>query len=271
MDEVASAVEVARVGGRRTTNLMGQVRELDERSLLAPSLLPGWSRLTVICHLRYGASAMLRMTRDALSGQETSYYPLGRSRQRPATLQPAPHEEPWDVLTDWERAAGALDHAWASLESQQWATPVVEPENNPDLGTIPLARLALARLTEIDLHGTDLDVGFPDWCTTLVEVALPARLSWLATRRSNHRELDKSIAGTWWLLPRDGPGWLVSVHGGRVQTAPAVELDREPDAVIAGTSRDLLALLLGRPTTQPLQITGDVTFGESFRRAFPGP
>jgi hypothetical protein len=42
-------------------------------------------------------------------------------------------------------------------------------------------------------------------------------------------------------------------------------------AAIEATSRDLLALLLGRPPLGRLSFTGDVAFGRSFTDVFPGP
>ena len=81
------------------------LRNLDEAGLEGPSELPGWTRPTIICHLRYGTHALRRMTLDAMAGRDTSYYPQGRARQRPTTLLPAPHERPTDVLDDWQSAA----------------------------------------------------------------------------------------------------------------------------------------------------------------------
>ncbi len=69
---------------QRTRETTESLRSLDDAALRSPSLLPGWSRLTVACHLRFGAEALLPMTRDALAGKETAYYPQGRERQRPA-------------------------------------------------------------------------------------------------------------------------------------------------------------------------------------------
>jgi maleylpyruvate isomerase len=171
-------------------------RRLDQSELDGPSELPGWSRLTIVCHLRYGTRELLRMTRDALAGRETAYYPRGRASQRPATLLPSP-AEPAAVLDDWSSAARELDDEWSAVTGDRWRTPVVEPADNPDLGTVPLARLALARLTEVEVHGTDLGIGAADWSRTLVAVGLPTRLAWLSRRRRNHRPVDGSIAGSW--------------------------------------------------------------------------
>jgi uncharacterized protein (TIGR03083 family) len=245
-------------------------RGLDDDSFEARSGLPEWSRLTIVCHLRYGTHALRRMTLDALSGREASYYPDGRERQRDSTLRPAPGEQPADVLDDWESAAAELDRAWSALDDAHWRTEVIEPSDNRDLGTVTLARLALARLTEVDVHGTDLDIDAPDWSTTLVEVALPTRLAWLTTRRSNHRSSERSLRGSWRLRAVDGLDWLVTVDGDRVESRPATVNDNA-DGEIDGSRRDLLALLLGRQPLTPLGFSGDVVFAQSFSRAFPGP
>jgi maleylpyruvate isomerase len=225
VDDLQRVSELARVAGERTTLLLTRLRQVEEASLEEPSELPGWSRLCIVCHLRYGARATLRMTNDALAGRETSYYPEGRELQRPSTLTPSAGEGPRDVLDDWDAAAGDLDRTWSAVERSQWGTEVVEPADNPDLGSVPLSRLALARLTEVDVHGSDLGIGVPDWSTTLVEVGLPTRLRWLSVRRTNHRPFDRSVQGAWLLAATDGPPWIVAVDGDDVTSRPATDAD----------------------------------------------
>jgi hypothetical protein len=223
-----------------------------------------------VCHLRFGTGALLRMTRDTLAGRATSYYPGGRSAQRPQTVRPAPGERPEDVLVDWRARASGLDDLWSTVDGDDWATTVREPVDDPDLGPVPLARLALARLTEVDVHGVDLDIDFADWSPTRVDVALPTRLAWLATRRANDREIDRSVQSTW-LLVADDLRWAVSVDGDRVRSAPVGAGPVTARATIAGTRRDLLALPLGRPPVRPVDVDGDLAFAAAFERAFPGP
>lgn len=271
MEVAARAGEIAAVAAQRTAELVAELRRPGVR-LDDPSRLRGWSRLTIVCHLRYGATALLRMTNDALAGRETAYYPDGRARQRPATLAPGPGETAGDVLDSWAEAAARLDDSWATLDRSAWRTMVSEPPDNPDLGPLPVAGLALARLTEVDVHGMDLDIGFPDWSATLVDVALPARLARLPARRVNHRAVDRSVRGSWLLTSGDGFRWVVTVTGDdEVTSDPAGNGAPPPRATIAGTRRDLLALLLGRPLRHPLRIDGDAEFGAAFERAFPGP
>jgi Mycothiol maleylpyruvate isomerase N-terminal domain len=146
VEDVARAAELARVASQRTRRLVTTLRQLDEAAFAAPSRLPGSSRLTIVCHLRYGHHALLRMTHDSLAGRATAYYPEGRSSQRPATLHPGPGEQPTEILDDWQAAAEELDRVWSGLDDAQWATEVVEPAGRADLGTVPLGRLALARI-----------------------------------------------------------------------------------------------------------------------------
>ena len=205
----------------RTEAIVGALGRLDDDALRAPSELPGWSRLTIACHLRYGAGALARMTRATLAGQPTAYYPEGRGRQRPGTLVPADGESPGDVAATLAGHSRDLDEAWSSLDGRAWSLAVVEPQDNPDLGPSDLARLLLLRLTEVEVHGSDLGLGLDDWNDLFVRVALPMRLDWLNSRRANHRDVDQSIEGSWLLVATDGPSYVVTVRGERVESFPA--------------------------------------------------
>jgi uncharacterized protein (TIGR03083 family) len=255
---------------RRTDEVVGALRSLDEDGLRAPSALPGWSRLTIACHLRYGAEAFGRMTAAALEDRPVSYYPGGRAASRPATLEPGPGEAAVDVVASLADHGQALDHRWRDLGEAEWERVVREPEDQPDLGALPLGRLPLLRLTEVEVHGTDLDLGLADWSDVFVRVALPFRLGWLRTRRTNHRRVDDEVAGSWLLTAPDGPTWRVAVDGGAVSSEP-VEPGTPADAVIEAPARDLLALLLGRPFRTDPRYGGDVALAQAFPRAFPGP
>jgi uncharacterized protein (TIGR03083 family) len=270
VDEQSSAALLCGTIRSRTTEIVAALEAAGPSALEEPSSLPGWTRLTIACHLRYGASASRRMTIDARAGRPTSFYPAGRSLERPGTLVPGEGEEPTDVVRSLALAGDRLHDAWAPLSAAQWQTVIEEPAGNPDLGPVTVARLALLRLTEVEVHGTDLDLGLDDWSEVFVAHALPIRLGWLATRRSNHRRIESTIDGSWLLVPDDGPGTVVSVRGPQV-TVEAAHATTVADAVIEGRSRDLLALLLGRPTAQDLKISGDVRLGRAFREAFPGP
>ena len=193
--------DLAAAIARRTDEVVAALRSLDEPDLLAPSELPGWSRLTIACHLRYGATALAPMTDAVLADLPTSYYPGGRDRQRPGTLSPEPGETRAPSSRAWRRRSADLDARWAGLAPDDWSRPVREPDDLPDLGTLTLAQLALLRLTEVEVHGTDLGLGLADWSADFVGTALPFRVD----------RLDAAAAGA----RHPGPVLLAARRGGR--------------------------------------------------------
>lgn len=205
---------------------------LDGADLLAPSLLPGWSRLTIACHLRYGAEAIRQMTLDALAGRPAAYYPGGRATQRPGTLEPRPGERAADVVTSLRETSAALDDVWSAVDD--WSIVVREPEDNVDIGSQPLGYLPLVRLTEVEVHGTDLDLGLSGWSELLIREGLWMRLDRVARR-------TPLAPGAWSLN-----GFVVG--------------DGSEPEVIEASDRQLFALTLGR-----------IHLSDSFAAAYPGP
>ena len=262
--------QVVEACAARTTEIVGALARLDDGTLAAPSALPGWSRLTIACHLRYGGEALAQMTSAAIGGRRSSYYPEGRARQRPATLEPRRGERPSDVVRSLRQGADQLQRVWSELSEEEWHTAVEEPDDNPDLGRVDVSWLPLLRLTELEVHGGDLALGLDQWSELFVRVALPTRLDWLNARRSNHRAFDGGLEGSWLLSATDGPTYRVEVRGSMVDARPVGE-GTGARATIIASSRDLLALLLGRTRSEPLRVSGDVTFARRFEDAFPGP
>ncbi len=71
--------EIVAVCDRRSREIADALHLLSDDELTAPSALPDWSRLTILCHLRYGTQAHLAMTQPVIDGAPTSYYPGGRA------------------------------------------------------------------------------------------------------------------------------------------------------------------------------------------------
>ena len=262
--EVAAAVAV------RHRELEELIDDLDESDLRAPSSLPGWSRLTILCHLRYGAEATLAITEGARRGERVAFYPDGRADQRPWTLEPRPGEAPFDVVREARRAANRLDETWAAFGPTDWDVVAVEPDDNPDLGPISLGALALLRLTEVEVHGTDLAVGATDWSPAFVAAVLPMRIRWLPARRSNHRALADDVRGAWGFRPDEGASYVVRLDDAGVTVAHG-DADADVDVEFGGPPATLLGFLLGRVPLTALRVDGDTGSAESFARAFPPP
>ena len=254
----------------RSRTIAASLRALGDDELHQPSELPEWSRLTIACHLRFGAEALSRMTRSALHGVPGAYYPEGRETQRPLTLVPHPDESAQDVVESLALLSDGLNEEWSALDLADWDVEVVEPKDNPDLGPIRLGRLPLLRLTEVEVHGTDLGLNLGDWSEVFISTVLPMRLEWLNIRRANHRAFNTELEGSWLLVADDGPTYRVIVDGTKLESRPASP-QSQASAVIETNSRDLLALLLGRSLNSAPTIMGDIAFGQSFSLAFPGP
>ena len=71
---MTSGTVIAAAVAARHRELASALEAIDPKTPLEASELPGWNRLTNVCHLRYGAQATKRMTRDALVGLPTAFY-----------------------------------------------------------------------------------------------------------------------------------------------------------------------------------------------------
>lgn len=261
-----SGAEVAAAVAAKHKALAAALRARTDDELRAASRLPDWNRLTVVCHIRFGADAINRLVVAAQTGQAALFYPGGREEQRPGTLVPQAHESPCDVVESLVANSEALDATLAGVRN--WSVVSREPAGARDLGPMSIERLAVLRLTEVEVHAADMNIGLDEWSDTFVRSALPMRFERLALRLSNSPAPTSEAQGRWLLRATDGGTWLVTAgpDGVRSRSAAANE---GADGAIDASSRDLLALLLGRPFEG--DVTFDNEFARSFTRAFPGP
>ena len=270
MAPLPTGVAIAAAIGKRQAEIVAALQLLDDSGMLSETRLAGWDRLTIGCHLRYGAVATERLTSDTLVGKASAYYPEGRERQRPTTLRPESGESTADVVASLHEAGQRLDAVLAEVGDHRWTETISEPADKVDLGPIELWTLALLRLTELEVHGQDLDLGLSPWSNTFVTAALPTRLRWLPRRRSNHRAVDRAVAGTWTLCSLDGASFRVSAGAHHVEVSETTG-DSLGDVTMTGTSEQLLAFVLGRAPLSSLEVDGDQDLGALFLSAFPGP
>ena len=163
-------------------------------------------------------------------------------------------------------ASAALDELWAQIPPEGWdGTTVHEPEDNPDIGPITLLQLAILRLTEVEVHGTDLDLGLSDWSEPFIDAALPMRIVWLPRRHTPSQGLIGLMEPRGHRRPivqRGSVQGVVSASPGKAH---------QVDATISGSKADLLGLQLGRVDVAHLTIAGDETTGRRFAATFPPP
>ena len=254
---------------RRTDELTHAVRATSDHDLALPSNLPGWSRLTILCHLRFGATMTRRMTLATIEGQPTTFYPEGRELQRPKTLRPAPGESSREVVESLAENSAELTDLWAGIGPNEWARPVIESHSVGKLRRTPLTigDLALLRFTEVEVHGTDLGIGLGRWSTEFVEASLPRRIAWLGKRTPPNMAHSADFPMTWLLAATDGPSYLVRVDQAGQTTAEVATLEAAAQHRIQGPSRELLAVILGRGVSDELHAS--VSAISSFQQTFP--
>lgn len=263
--EPERAAALAGLLARRSTALVECARE-HLGDLHGPSLLEGWTRLTVLAHLRYLSEAMLRMTDGALGGRSEAMYPAGRAAQRPGTLELRVDESAEALVESLAHGSQALDERWGALDVEQWETPI----SDPDHGAMQLSRLVVMRLTETEVHATDLDLPeIGDWDAGFVDAVLPLRVAWLQQAR-RRPDADLTCDGSWLLAAMGGHSWRVTATGTEVETASA-SATAAADCRISASPRDLLAILLGRATENAPVVDGDEQHAARFKQAFPGP
>jgi uncharacterized protein (TIGR03083 family) len=265
---IQTIIEAAR---RRTDALTSAMRPLTHDEWLLPSTLPGWSRLTLLCHLRYGAAMTRRMTIDTTEGRPTAFYPDGRDTQRPRTLRPEFGESPRDVVESFVEQSVALADVWAALHSDDWTRTVIEASGRAESGRVALtiADLALLRLTEVEVHGTDIDLGLDGWSAVFVDLALPRRMAWLGRRSPPRVDESTPLPLTWVLAATDGLSYSVHIDRNQRVTTEVVPFDAAAQHRVQGERRHLLALLLGRMVAA--ELSADESAISSFRQTFPGP
>lgn len=216
-EEIVTAVKEA------SQRLEASVAQLDDRSLEEPTALPGWTRGHVIAHLTHSADAFFEVTAAALEGELRETYPGGDEARNSAIERDARRSAA--EATEGLRAANErLARLWDSRSDDDWQLPVLF--RNGVLG-----HLLAARWREVEIHHTDLDVGYP-----------PSR--W--TSAFSHHAID-------FLLPRleqaEAVELIATDTGGSWQSAP------QSTVKISGKAHQLAAWLAGRASPTALEVS----------------
>jgi maleylpyruvate isomerase len=152
-----------------TQRLIDEARTLTEDDVRAPSLLPGWSRARVLAHVARGADAMRTLLAGAQPGQDRSAH-ADRQTWEQATERAA-RMGPSDLAADLADSAMALRSVVVRLPAEAWRVPL----RIPGLDPFPAAQVLTRRLTELELHHTDLGTGYgpADWPAAFADMELP--------------------------------------------------------------------------------------------------
>jgi maleylpyruvate isomerase len=148
--------------------LLGAARVIAEPDLPGPSLLPGWSRAHVLAHLARGADAMRQLLIGARSGQDRPAYASAQARE--ADIENGARLKPKDLVADLAGSAMALRVVTRQLPDDAWQFPV----QILDSERFPAAQLLTRRLVEVELHHSDLGIGYgpADWPSAFATMEL---------------------------------------------------------------------------------------------------
>ncbi len=162
---------------REGTALVGRVvAELTDAQFGEPSLLPGWSRATLLGHVGLNAVALGNLVIWAATGVETPMY--GSMEQRNADIERASLEAPADLVARFRTSAADLDAAMAHLSAAAWETEVRTAQGR----VVPASDIPWLRAREVLIHAVDL-AGSVDWAD-LPEDFLRTLIAEIAAHRS---------------------------------------------------------------------------------------
>lgn len=202
-----------------TDNLLAAAADLDESSVAAPSLLPGWTRGHVLAHLARNADGMV----EVLAGRPM--YPSNEARnaaiERDAPRPLAVH------LADLRESAARLDAAFTALPAAGWDRTLTLR-----FGEVTARHLPYHRWNEIELHRIDLGTGYgiDDLPAAFLERSLTA----LAERFAGHPAITAAIE--------------LRTEDGTVRHIGAAPADAAEKTVVVGPAAALVGWLTGRST-----------------------
>ncbi len=199
-----------------TARYLEAVTELDEDAVLAPSLLPGWTRAHVIAHVARNADALTGVLRGAQAGETRWMYES--HEQRDADIEADAARTAAELLEDAVASAGRWHHAANAVHAAVLDAPGCRL---PGGETWPVRRVGTMRRTEVEVHHADLGIGYTAaaWPEDFVT----------ALMRRRERELSSDGPAFTWRATDTGESWS-SGEG------PSVE----------GSAADLVWWLLGR-------------------------
>lgn len=130
-----------------------QIAALPDNELSGPSLLPGWSRATVIAHVACNAAGFVRAIQGVITGGDTRMYDDRAQRDAQiAALQTAP---PAQLRAQSDEESRRLQDTWAGLSDEQWRLKFTSGQGK----LLPVRSSVMFRAREVWVHLVDLNIG----------------------------------------------------------------------------------------------------------------
>lgn len=155
-DPTPHSVEIATA----TARLLDTVRTLTDGDVLAPSLLPGWSRGHVLTHLARSADGHVNLLAGAREGVERSAYASPQVRE--ADIEAGARRPLAEQLADLTATHRRFVDAVAAMPAQAWDFALRWGSAGERR---PASAVLESRLREVAIHHVDLGAGYTaaDW------------------------------------------------------------------------------------------------------------
>jgi maleylpyruvate isomerase len=155
-----------------TERVLTDVRALTDPDLRAPSALPDWSRGHVLTHIARNADGLANLLTSARTGERRPMY--ASQDQRNAEIEAGAGRSAAEMTADIVET----DRGFATEAGQMtdWSATVFRTLDTPgfSVGMVPMLRLG-----ELEIHHTDLDVGYgfdrwpAEWAAAYLSYACP--------------------------------------------------------------------------------------------------
>lgn len=150
--------------------LLDAIRALTDDQAREPSLLPGWSKGHVLTHVARNADSVTRRLEAAAHDEVVDQYVGGREG-RTADIEAGAGRSASQLRADVYESCAALEAVADRVADAVWDRPV------RDISGVlrPAATMLFARWREVEVHHTDLGLGYPpsSWPPEIAETWLP--------------------------------------------------------------------------------------------------
>src|ERR1700734_1919929 len=152
-----------------TGRLLAGTAAITDARAREPSLLPGWTRGHLLTHLARNAAGLRNLLTWARTGVMTPQYPSAAARDE--DIEAGAGRSAAELRADVAESAAALAAEAASLPEAAWQASVHGIHGKAHPARFTLTR----RLSEVEIHHVDLDIGYQvgDWPDSFVASGCP--------------------------------------------------------------------------------------------------
>ncbi|HEU5128007.1 MAG TPA: maleylpyruvate isomerase family mycothiol-dependent enzyme [Glycomyces sp.] len=175
--ETMSAVAAA------TARLIAAVAGLSDAAIRAPSLLEGWTRGHVATHVARSCDTMCGMLAWARTGEGAPGRPSREERE--AAIAAGAGRSAAELAADLAVSAAKFTAEAEEMTEDDWGVVIAAPAG----ASFPALEIPTRRLVEVELHHTDLDLGYgrADWTPGFADMALPEPMRTWRSERASRR------------------------------------------------------------------------------------